>query len=197
MIPALRILVRLSLSLTFFALIYVAATYTPLRVIAPTLAPVTCVSELICIDDTRRSEMAIDLYQEALSFVNSKVDQIQNPPRAYFCSTDKCSDYFGLGKVAGYATSKYGIVIKPNGWKNYIVRHELIHHLQAEHLGDVGLFLRPEWFREGMAYSLSEDPRRPLPSGLGLETLRSTFEDWYAGIDPNKIWIESRKLSRN
>ena len=37
--------------------------------------------------------------------------------------------------------------------------------------------LKPVWFREGMAYSLSEDPRRPLTEPV--QEYRSRFEDWF------------------
>ena len=163
MLRALRFVIRLTFLGAVLALIYLATTYKPLRVLTPSLAPVTCISEKICVDDTNRAEAARKLYQDALAFVNTQVGQIENPPRMYFCAGNECSDYFGLGKVAGYAASNQGVVIKPNGWRYYIVRHELIHHLQTERLGNVGMLLRPEWFREGMAYSLSQDPRRPLP----------------------------------
>ncbi|MEM7242584.1 MAG: hypothetical protein AAF429_10400 [Pseudomonadota bacterium] len=197
MIRALRFLLRMALLLGCLALVYFAATYKPLRVVVPNLAPVECITDQICIDDPNRAAEATRLYREALAFVNTEVGEIENPPRAYFCAGKVCSDYFGLGKVAAYAASTRGIVIKPNGWKDYIVRHELIHHLQAERLGSVGLFLRPEWFREGMAYSLSRDPRRPLPAQFGLETLRANFEAWYAGIKPEDIWTEAQKLTRD
>ena len=196
MLRALRFLVRMTMFIGVLALVYFIISYKPLRVIAPSLAPVTCISKKICIDDTARADDAEKLYREALAFVNTNLAQIQNPPRMYFCAAEQCSQHFGLGEVAGYAASTQGIVIKPNGWKDYIVRHELIHHLQAEKLGNVGMFLRPEWLREGMAYSLSQDPRRPLPKSLGLEVLRQKFEDWYSEIDPDDLWEEAQKLSR-
>ena len=116
MIRALRFLVRLSLLVGCLVLIYSAATYKPLRVFAPSLAPVTCISDTICIDDPARAAVASDLYRNALAVVNAEIGQIQNPPRMFFCAGEECSDYFGLGKVAGYAASTQGIVIKPNGW---------------------------------------------------------------------------------
>lgn len=50
----------------------------------------------------------------------------------------------------------------PRGWEPHFVRHEMIHHLQAERLSTLTLLLKPRWFVEGMACALSDDPREPL-----------------------------------
>jgi len=51
---------------------------------------------------------------------------------------------------------------------------------------------KPVWFREGMAYSLSRDPRRPLPPPL--EGYRQEFETWYQQVGPGKLWQEAKDL---
>jgi hypothetical protein len=70
-------------------------------------------------------------------------------------------------------------VIGPRAWKPFYVRHELIHYSQAERLGTLSLLLKPQWFVEGMAYALSQDPRAPLAEPF--ESYRRSFLAWYGG----------------
>ena len=140
------------------------ALVKPVRVLVPELAGVTCLSAHVCVDDSSRFIEATKLYEEAVGFVQSRVGMIQSPPRAIFCSTAKCSRSFGLTRVRAYNVATVSLVIGDRGWRAYFVRHELIHHLQNERLGSLNaVLLKPTWFREGMAYSLSGDPRHPLP----------------------------------
>ncbi|MEN0088718.1 MAG: hypothetical protein AAF737_09830 [Pseudomonadota bacterium] len=100
--------------------------------------------------------------------------------------------------MAAYNVGTHGIVIKPKGWASHFVRHELIHHLQNERLGIVrGAFLTPVWFREGMAYSMSLDPRRPIPAPI-IEAWRARFESWMTNrastaID-GEFWRDAARL---
>lgn len=109
--------------------------YKPMRVIAPELNGVSFPSKDICIDNALRYEEAIALYEEAYEFVNSSVGIIEKKPRVIFCTSQACFQSFGFNKAAANTVGTSGIVIGPRGWKNYYVRHEMIHHLQVERLG--------------------------------------------------------------
>lgn len=50
----------------------------------------------------------------------------------------------------------------------------------------------PNWFMEGMAYSLSEDPGQKLSEPF--EQYRSQFEDWYRLAGKERLWTEGRNL---
>jgi len=167
------------------------ALYKPSRVLWPDLFDVHCVSDSICIDDMTRLAEAEALRAEAVTFVNENVGKIENTPRIVFCSTQSCSDNFGQFHAAAYNVGTFGVVIRIKGWRKHFVRHELIHHLQNEKLGSIRNFLfKPTWFLEGMAYSLSQDPRRPIPDEV-LEEYRRKFERWNDGSD---IWEHARQL---
>jgi hypothetical protein len=43
-----------------------------------------------------------------------------------------------------------------------------------------------------MAYSLSHDPRKPLPKPL--EGYRSQFEAWFKQVGPARLWAETEHL---
>jgi hypothetical protein len=139
-----------------------------------------------------RFEEAAKLYDEALHFVDSSVGSIENKPRVIFCNSDACFQSFGFRKQAGAAIGTFGIVISPRAWKPYYVRHEMIHHLQNEKLGMIKAWREPKWFMEGMAYSLSEDPRQKLSEPF--EQYRSKFEVWYRLVGKERLWTEARNL---
>src|SRR5258708_29712101 len=156
----------------------------PVRVLAPELQGLTCERGL-CVDDVSRRAEAARLYADALGYVQGSVGVLESPPRAVFCSTLACSRKFGFTHQNAYTVGTFAIVIGDRGWRPFFVRHELIHHLQNQHLGSLrNWLLKPVWFREGMAYSLSADPRRPLPEPL--EGYRSAFDAWYRQVGVEK-----------
>jgi len=164
----------------------------PVRVLAPQLAGLTCHGK-VCVDDLSRLSEATELYENAVRYVRDSVAEFQAEPRAVFCSTKACSRYFGFTSQNAYTVATVGVVIGNRGWKPYLVRHELIHHLQNEHLGSLRAWLfKPAWFREGMAYSLSRDPRKPLPEPL--QGYRSEFEMWFKRVGSAQLWPEAEHL---
>jgi hypothetical protein len=168
------------------------AFYKPVRVLAPQLAGLTCHGK-VCVDDLSRLSEATGLYENAVRSVRDNVGAFQAEPRAVFCSTLACARSFGFTSALAYNVGTFGIAISHRGWRPYLVRHELIHHLQNEHLGSLrARFFKPDWFREGMAYSLSQDPRRPLPEPL--QGYRSKFEMWFRRVGSAQLWPEAGHL---
>lgn len=168
------------------------AIIKPTRVVAPELTGLSCISDFICIDDASRYQEALALYDEALNFVDTTVGLIERKPRVIFCSTENCLQSFGLGRRAGITMGTFGIAISPRAWKPYYVRHEMIHHLQNERLGMIKAWREPKWFIEGMAYSLSEDPRPKLSEPF--EQYRSQFKDWHKQVGKERLWTEAGNL---
>ncbi|MDD4913066.1 MAG: hypothetical protein PHP57_12290 [Sideroxydans sp.] len=164
----------------------------PVRVVAPELVGISCGSEFVCTDDASRYQEAAALYDEALHFIGSAVGSIEKPPRVIFCSTDECFQSFGLGKRSAATIGTFGIVISPRAWKPFYVRHEMIHHLQNKRLGMIKMWRAPQWFVEGMAYSLSEDPRPKLSEPF--EHYRSQFKDWYTQVGKELLWTKASNL---
>jgi hypothetical protein len=164
----------------------------PVRVLAPHLAGLTCHGN-VCVDDRSRLSEAAGLYEDAVRYVRDNVGEFQTEPRAVFCATKACSRSFGFTSAHAYTVATVGVVISNRGWKPYLVRHELIHHLQNEHLGSLRAWLfKPVWFREGMAYSLSQDPRRRLQEPL--QGYRSDFETWFRRVGSAQLWPEAERL---
>ncbi|MDE0291473.1 MAG: hypothetical protein OXK19_03015 [Candidatus Dadabacteria bacterium] len=166
--------------------------YKPMRVIVPELNGVSCIGEDICTDNALRYEEAIALYEEAYEFVNSSVGIIEKKPRVIFCASQACFQSFGFNKAAAGTVGTSGIVIGPRGWKNYYIRHEMIHHLQTERLGVLKQWRSPPWFKEGMAYSFSQDPRSDLPEVF--KEYRLEFEKWFQSVGRENLWQKAGKL---
>jgi hypothetical protein len=164
----------------------------PVRVIAPQLVGVSCPIQTICVDDLSKLQVATGMYTDAVTFVSSYVGPLDEPPKVIFCSTEACASSFGLGARSAVTFGSFGTVIRPRAWKPYYVRHELIHHLQVQHLGVFGMLFKPSWFVEGMAYSLSQDPRTPLDEPF--EGYRNRFLSWYSSIERVTVWQEAQKL---
>jgi hypothetical protein len=167
------------------------AAFKPVRVLAPELLGLHCSAQAVCVDDLSRLAEATSLKDEAVTFVNRHVARIQSTPRMVFCSTSECSSAYGFTSQGAYNVGTYGVVVSPRGWHPYFVRHELIH--QNERLGSLNAWLfKPNWFLEGLAYSLSEDPRRPLPEPL--EGWRTRFEGWYQAVGMASLWQASEAI---
>lgn len=167
--------------------------FKPIRVVLPELADVSCLSERVCVEDESQFSNAEAFYKAALTQVETEVGFIQNKPRMVFCTTEDCFAYFGLSKERAVTVGTLGIVIGPRAWKNEFISHELIHHLQHEKLGYLkAWFSVPLWFMEGMAYSLSRDPRERLAEPW--QGYRNQFESWYANIDTEETWQSAKQL---
>jgi hypothetical protein len=164
----------------------------PVRVLAPSLVDVACPMPMVCVDDPARLAEAAALYDEAQAFVSSHVAPVTPPPKVVFCSTAACAASFGLGARAAVTLGTWGTVIAPRGWQPYLVRHEMIHVVQARRLNVFRLLFVPKWFVEGMAYTLSEDPRPALAEPW--ESYRREFREWYAKVGKERLWEEARKL---
>jgi hypothetical protein len=164
----------------------------PVRVLAPELAGVNCPSASICVDDASRLQEAAGLYAEGMSFVPVALGAIEGNPRVIFCASQACADSFGLGVRSAVTLATFGTVIGPRAWKPYYIRHELIHYLQAERLGALSLLFKPSWFVEGMAYTLSQDPRAPLTEPF--ESYRKKFLAWHGSLAKQTVWQAAEGL---
>jgi len=187
-----RLLAGLGLACLVVSPLAIWTFYKPARLLAPELAGVSCVSDTICMDDVARHAEATVLYDEAYAFVRSTVGAFRRGPRVIFCSTETCFRSFGFDRAVAQAVGVSGIVLGPRGWKDYYLRHEMIHHLQAERLGVIRQWLMPGWFTEGMAYAFSQDPRPVLADPW--QEYRAAFESWYQVVGKDDLWVEARAL---
>ncbi|WP_321880438.1 hypothetical protein [Paraburkholderia bannensis] len=169
------------------------ALVKPLRVVAPTLVPgIICIKDTLCTDDAAHFDAARTLYREGYAMARNAVGPFRDAPRVVFCSTAACAQAFGIGAQAAQTVGDFGVIVAPRGWKPFYLAHELIHYRQAEVLGNLAVATRPKWLIEGMAYSLSGDPRHPLTEPF--EQWRAQFDAWHAGIGAQNIWAAARNV---
>lgn len=153
------------------------AIYKPVRVFLPEVFGISC-DKNICVDDSSKRGTAVKLFNTAKENLRAQHGLIISKPKVIFCSTEKCQNTFGIGNKAGFAFGTFGIAIAPRGWKEYYVAHELIHYWQAENFGSLVPLTGEQWLTEGMAYALSNDPRKKLHEPF--ETYRQKFTEWHS-----------------
>jgi hypothetical protein len=169
------------------------ALIKPWRVAAPQLVSgVNCYDGGICTDDEQRLGEARALYSAALARISEKAGAVHSRPRVIFCSASPCQKGFGLGNRAAHTVGDFGIAVAPRGWQTFYLAHELIHYRQAEEFGSIGMLWKPKWLIEGMAYSLSDDPRRPLAQPF--ESWRAQFESWNSPSHRAELWQAAKNL---
>jgi hypothetical protein len=186
--------IALRIAFLLFGVVPLAAWFIvkPVRVIAPTAMGMSCTGNSVCVENPGRLPEANALYNESLLFVGKSVGPIQGRPLVVFCSTQNCADQFGLGARSAVTVGTIGTVIGPNAWQAYYVRHEIIHHLQGQQFGVLRRIIMPSWLIEGMAYSLSEDPRARLVEPW--QQYRDQFNQWLATVGRQNMWHAARGL---
>jgi hypothetical protein len=183
---------RLALILLVIAPLAAWWLVKPVRVLAPGLVGIDCSSGPVCVEDPAQLGVAEQLYGAAVADVGLTISPLAGAPLVIFCSSEACAESFGLGERSAVTLGTAGTVIGPRAWKPYYLRHELIHHLQGQRLGVLRRSLLPAWFVEGMAYSLSQDPRAPLAEPW--ESHRRRFAAWYGSIAKDQLWEAAGKL---
>jgi hypothetical protein len=159
----------------------------PLLALVPQALPgIHCDASRVCTDDTSRLDEARSLYAAANAANTPEAGPLRFHPAVTFCSTTRCAREFGLGGRAAETIGGMGIAVSPRGWKECFVRHELIHCRQSEELGLLAPLYKPDWLIEGMAYSLSGDPRHPLAAPF--EQWRSKFDTWNSARGNSDLW---------
>ena len=151
------------------------------RLAVPEVNGMTCYPNAVCVEDVARIDEATALRDDAIAFVQGKVGPVRVAPRLLFCTTRACAGKFGHVDVgASYFWGTNTMVVSNTGWHSFMVRHEMIHHWQAERFGAVeGAKNLPRWYIEGMAYHFSNDPRPTLPNGAA-QGQRAEFRRWLA-----------------
>ena len=174
--------------LAIAALLAVAAwnLWKPSRSFAPQLLGLHCDTPGMCIDEPSRTNEALVLKRDAITFMRRKLGAFAADPRFIFCSTATCDRAFGFHGNRAYSFGTVAVVISSHGWQSHFLRHELVHAVQVERIGGFRmLFHSPNWLIEGMAYSMSEDPRRPLIQPW--ESYRAQYEAWAAN-NAEDLW---------
>ncbi|WP_127936677.1 hypothetical protein [Nonomuraea polychroma] len=124
----------------------------------------------------------------------------RSSPDVLVCLTDDCYRRIGGGRERGIAVLNRAVMLSPRGVDPVIASHELTHVELHARLGDGQV---PQWFDEGLAVLVSNDPRYLAPTGDrclldSREPLPATLADWLraASADPQLYAKAACQVSR-
>jgi hypothetical protein len=114
-------------------------------------------------------------------------------PQMLVCRTERCYRRIGGGREKGRAISDWAFMLAPGGISEVTATHELAHVEFHRRLGSARSQV-PQWFDEGLAVLISEDPRylapgrpgRPGPKGISDRCLITAGE---ASSVAHTTWI--------
>jgi hypothetical protein len=113
---------------------------------------------------------------------------LRSDPDFLACVTDGCYARIGGGGERGIAVLNRAVMLSPRGIDPVIAAHELTH---VELHARLGTGSAPQWFDEGLAVLVSDDPRYLRPEGdrclvEPAVPLPETLGDWLsaASADP-------------
>tara|TARA_R100001129_G_scaffold175003_1_gene147781 strand:+ start:5124 stop:5726 length:603 start_codon:yes stop_codon:yes gene_type:complete len=155
----------------------------PIRLLLPNLNGMQC-NGAICVEDPKKIDKAADLYESAVENLAAVRISLSASPNFIYCSTAECYESFGGGSERAISYPFLGTVIAPESWQSYITQHELIHWFQFSEIGAVSTMMKPNWFREGMAYVYSGAPESDIPEHY--LPMMAKYSDWHSG----KSWSE-------
>jgi hypothetical protein len=120
------------------------------------------------------------------AFIDSARDRVRTfygalsrSPRILICSTEACYQRIGGGISHGMAMLDIALFLSPRGANTVIAAHELSHIELHSRLGRLKTYRRdiPQWFDEGVAVVVSDDPRYLAKEGAADRCLASPDGD--------------------
>ncbi|MFC0864110.1 hypothetical protein ACFHYQ_17585 [Sphaerimonospora cavernae] len=124
-------------------------------------------------DAQRRQVVAIA--EQANQRVSDFYGGRESSPRILACLTDECYRRIGGGRERGIAVLDRAVMLSPRGIDPVIAAHELSHVELHARLGGSGSRV-PQWFDEGLAVLVSDDPRYLAPKTAGDRCLVDSRE---------------------
>ncbi|MGW0200876.1 hypothetical protein [Nonomuraea sp. NPDC003201] len=143
--------------------------------------------------------------------VSEVVEQANQRVRDYFggrksspdllvCLSDDCYRRIGGGRERGIAVLNRAVMLSPRGVDPVIASHEMTHVELHARLNGADV---PQWFDEGLAVVVSDDPRYLAPTGDrcladSRQPLPVTLEEWLraASADPQMYARAACRVSR-
>jgi hypothetical protein len=166
----------------------------------PAVAAVACPScygfadlggNIYVADDTlpSRRSITVSIISRARQRVRDFYGEVRSNPRVMVCLSNSCYSRFG-GKSRGIALLDQALFLSPEGDDLVVAAHELSHIELHNRIGLEKTVVKaiPQWFDEGLAVYVSNDPRYLKPKGAADRCL----------IEPDGImpttraaWIEN------
>lgn len=122
---------------------------------------------------------AVETVDEARGRVRRFYGTLESSPRILVCLTEACYQRIGGGGSTGIALLNLTLLLSPRGDQVVIASHEMAHIELHHRLGLIATIERdvPQWFDEGLAALVSDDPRYLAPEGASDRCLLHSTED--------------------
>jgi len=127
-------------------------------------------------------QQVTDAVDEGTRRVAAFFGGLRSDPEFLACLTDACYARIGGGGERGIAVLNRAVMLSPRGIDQVIAAHELTHVELHARLGNGSV---PQWFDEGLAVLVSDDPRYLRPAGerdrclvAPAGPLPETLDDW-------------------
>ncbi|GAA3135048.1 hypothetical protein GCM10010466_27350 [Planomonospora alba] len=141
-----------------------------------------------------RRRQVIEVVERADERVRDFFGGRKSSPDVLVCLSDECYRRIGGGRERGIAVLNRSVMLSPRGVDPVIASHELTHVELHARLGGAEV---PQWFDEGLAVLVSDDPRHLAPAGdrclvVPRGPLPATLGDWLraASADP-RVYAEA------
>ena len=135
----------------------------------------------VFVDDSNQENVAIAVKTigNARERVRRFYGTLKSSPRILICTTENCYRRIGGGGSTGMALLDYALLLSPRGDKTVIASHEISHIEFHKRLGLTATIQRkvPQWFDEGLAALISDDPRYLKPDGSSDRCIVDTTQD--------------------
>ncbi|MFI7704229.1 hypothetical protein [Nonomuraea sp. NPDC049480] len=127
----------------------------------------------------RRRHVA-EVVEQANKRVSDFFGGLKSSPDVLVCLSEDCYRRIGGGRERGIAVLNRSVMLSPRGVDPVIASHELTHVELHARLGGAEV---PQWFDEGLAVLVSDDPRYLAPTGDrclidSRRPLPATLADW-------------------
>ena len=131
-----------------------------------------------------------DVVTSARDRIRTFYGRLDSGPKVMVCISDGCYRRVGGGKSRGMAVLDWALFLSPRGTTTTIASHELSHIELHHRIGFVRTFRRdiPQWFDEGLAVTISDDPRYLTPATGGDRCRIASDEALPAA---RQAWIET------
>ncbi|MFF3438591.1 hypothetical protein [Streptosporangium sp. NPDC002721] len=147
-----------------------------------------------------RREHVVAVVERADERVRAFFGGRESSPDILVCLSEDCYRRIGGGRERGVAVLNRSVMLSPRGVDPVIASHELTHVELHARLDGAEV---PQWFDEGLAVLVSDDPRYLAPAGDrcladSREPLPATLGEWLraASADPRLYAKAACRVSR-
>jgi hypothetical protein len=154
--------IKILLALSVFLVLTGCSSLKATKLIAPTWFGMEKIDERVFVNkemsSAERSKILL-LVTESETQIIKYYGKATTRPEYFFCSTEECYKSFGFTTSRAQSFASYGCLFSPRGTTVPIISHEWSHIELYSRINSSGTMRHiPQWFNEGLAVTVSEEP---------------------------------------